>query len=111
MRITRFDPADDGVVRACHDVLVAAQAVDDPVEPPLSLPAFRHWVIHGWSFNPCEVWVATDEATGETAGFCRSELRDLENKDHAQGGPFVRPADRRRGVGSALLRHAVERAR
>jgi GNAT superfamily N-acetyltransferase len=111
MRITRFDPADDGVARACYDVHVAAQAVDDPIEPPLSLAAFRHWVTRGWNCNPTEVWVAADEVTGETAGFCRIELPDKENRDHSHGGPVVRPADRRRGIGSALLRHAVERAR
>ena len=111
MRITRFDPADDGVVRACFDVHVAAHSVDDPVEPPLSLAAFRHWVTQGWSCNPTEVWVAADEATGETVGFCRIELPEPENRDHAHGGPVVRPAARRRGAGSALLRHAVERAR
>lgn len=111
MRITRFDPADDGVARACYDVHVAAQAVDDPVEPPLSLPAFRYWVTRGWNVNPCEVWVATDEATGETIGYYRIEFPEPENRDHAHGGPVVRPAARRRGAGSMLLRHALERAR
>lgn len=111
MRITRFDPADDGAVRACYDVHVAAQAVDDPVEPPLSLPAFRYWVTRGWNCNPCEVWLAADEVTGETVGYCRIELPEPENRDHAQGNPVVRPAARRRGAGSALLRHSVERAR
>jgi GNAT superfamily N-acetyltransferase len=68
-------------------------------------------VTRGWSFNPCEVWVGADDATGETIGFCRIELPEPENRDHAHGGPVVHPAARRRGAGSALLRHALERAR
>lgn len=111
MRITRFDPADDGVVRACHDIHVAAQAVDDPLEPPYSLGVFRHWVTRGWNCNPCEVWVAADESTGEVTGYCRIELPEPANTDHSHGGPEVHPAARRRGIGSALLRHAEERAR
>ena len=111
MRITRLDHADDDGIRACHDVHVAAQAVDDPVEPPSSLPVFRHWLMWGWNRNPCEVWIAADEATGETVGYSRLELPDLENRDRAYAGPVVRPALRRRGLGGTLLQHAQERAR
>jgi len=111
MRITRLEHADDDLVRACYDVWMAAHAVDDPLSPPLSLPVFRHWLAHGWESEPSETWVAADEATGETVGWYRIELPDLENRHRASGGPTVRPASRRRGAGTALLRHEVERAR
>jgi GNAT superfamily N-acetyltransferase len=111
MRITRLDHADDDGVRACYDVWFAAHAVDDPLSPPLSLPAFRHWLARGWESEPSETWVAADEATGETVGWYRIELPDLENRHRASGSPTVRPASRRRGAGTALLRHEVERAR
>ena len=111
MRITRLDHADADGVRACYDVWAAAQAVDDPLSAPLSLPVFRHWLRQGWESVPSETWVAADEATGEIVGWYRIELPDLENRHRASGSPTVRPASRRRGVGAALLRHEVERAR
>ena len=111
MRITRLDHADADGVRACHDVWLEAHAVDDPLSPPLSLPVFGHWLTHGWESAPSETWVAADEATGETVGWYRIELPDLENRHRASGSPTVRPASRRRGAGTALLRHEVERAR
>jgi GNAT superfamily N-acetyltransferase len=111
MRITRLEHADDDGVRACYEVWLAAHAVDDPLAPPLSLPVFRHWLTHGWDGDPCEVWAGTDEGSGETIGWYRVQLPDLDNRHRASGGPVVRPASRRRGAGSALLRHEVERAR
>jgi GNAT superfamily N-acetyltransferase len=111
MRITRLDLADAGGVRACYDVWLEAHAVDDPLSAPLSLPVFRHWLAHGWESEPSETWVAADQATGETVGWYRIELPDLENRHRASGSPTVRPASRRRGAGTALLRHEVERAR
>jgi GNAT superfamily N-acetyltransferase len=111
MRITRLDHADHDGIRACYDVWLAAHAVDDPLSPPLSLPVFRHWLARGWESEPSETWVAADEATGETVGWYRIELPDLENRHRASGSPTVRPASRRRGAGTALLRHEVERAR
>jgi GNAT superfamily N-acetyltransferase len=111
MRITRLDHADHDGVRGCHDVWLAAHAADDPLSPPLSLPVFRHWLTRGWESEPSETWVAVDEATGETLGWYRIELPDLENRHRSFGSLTVRPASRRRGVGSALLRHEVERAR
>ncbi|MGZ4435504.1 MAG: GNAT family N-acetyltransferase [Trebonia sp.] len=111
MRITRLDHADHDGVRACYDVWLAAHAVDDPLSPSLSLPVFRHWLARGWESEPSETWVAVDEATGETVGWYRIELPDLENRHRASGSPTVRPASRRRGAGTALLRHEVERAR
>jgi GNAT superfamily N-acetyltransferase len=111
MRITRLDHADHDGIRACYDVWLAAHTVDDPLSPPLSLPVFRHWLARGWESDPSETWVAADEATGETVGWYRIELPDLENRHRASGSPTVRPASRRRGAGTALLRHEVERAR
>jgi RimJ/RimL family protein N-acetyltransferase len=111
MRITRLGHDDADGVRACYEVWLAAHAVDDPLSPPLSLPVFRHWLRNGWESEPSETWVAADEPTGEPVGWYRIELPDLENRHRASGGPTVHPAARRRGAGTALLRHEVERAR
>src|ERR1700759_3394474 len=114
MRITRLDDAAHHSGRGRHAVWVPAAPrphPHPPPPPPRSLPVFRHWLTRGWESEPSETWVAVDEATGETLGWYRIELPDLENRHRSFGSLTVRPASRRRGVGSALLRHEVERAR
>ena len=109
MRIAQWDPADEQTARACHDITVAAQLADEPVEPPPSFGAFSLYLRQGWEKTPGETWVASD-AEGGIVGFYRMNLWDLENLDRASMGPVVHPAVRRRGFGSALLRHEVARA-
>jgi RimJ/RimL family protein N-acetyltransferase len=109
MRIDQWDPADEKTTRACYDVLCAAQAVDDPIEPPQSFGLFDMYLRHGFEKTPGEVWVGRD-ADGAVVGYYRIGLPDLENRDEAYGGPVVHPAARRRGYGRELLRHAGGRA-
>ncbi|HVT68478.1 MAG TPA: GNAT family N-acetyltransferase [Trebonia sp.] len=109
MRIERWDPADEKTARACHEITVAAQRVDDPVEPPISPGVFGYFFREGWDGSPGETWVASGD-DGAVAGYYRISFPDLENLDRASGGPIVHPAFRRRGIGRELLRHAGERA-
>jgi GNAT superfamily N-acetyltransferase len=116
MRILRVDPADAGVMRACHAVHTAAHHVDDPNgEPPFSLSLFSAYLEHGWSCDPGEAWyVPADEPArpdAAVAGFYLLRLPDLENRERAFVQPVVDPAFRRRGLGRALLRHAAQRAK
>jgi GNAT superfamily N-acetyltransferase len=110
MRIEQLDFADAGSMRACHAVLLAALAVDEPWEPPLGEHLFRCWLTTGWDGEPREIWLVRGAAEGSVAGWYRLELPDLENLDRAHLMLFVPPGERRRGVGRALLRHAAERA-
>jgi GNAT superfamily N-acetyltransferase len=109
MRIAQWDPADEKTVRACHEIMVAAQRVDDPVSPPIWHRAFGFFFRQGWDGTPGETWVASGD-DGTIAGYYRISLPDLENLDRASGEPTVHPAFRRRGIGRELLRHAGERA-
>jgi GNAT superfamily N-acetyltransferase len=109
MRILEWDPADEVTTRACHDVMLAAHQVDDPVEPPESYATFAWFLREGWEKTPSETWVASGD-DGTVTGFYRIGLPDLENRDEAFGGPTVHPAARRRGIGRELLRHAGARA-
>lgn len=109
MRIEQCDPADEKTARACYDVMVAAHKADDPVEPPMSYPAFAHYLRQGWDKTPGELWAAVDDG-GEITGFDRLTLPDLENLDKVFGAPTVHPAVRRRGIGRSLLRREAERA-
>jgi GNAT superfamily N-acetyltransferase len=117
MRIQRVDPADAGVLGACHAVHVAAHAVDDPEgDPPFSLALFSAHLAHGWSCDPTEAWCVPGDSLGvaghgaPVAAFCRILLPDLENRGRAFVPVTVHPAFRRRGLGRALLRHAARRA-
>ncbi|WP_300605031.1 GNAT family N-acetyltransferase, partial [Trebonia sp.] len=106
----RVDPADDDAVRACHRVQAAAQAIDDPLRPPMSFGVFRVWVLHGWDSNPGELWFVPGAAPDEALAWYQLEFPDLENRDRGFLRPYVRPASRRRGIGRDLLRHAADRA-
>lgn len=109
MHIEQWDPADEKTTRACYDVTCAAQATDDPIEPPQSYGLFDVYLRTGWEKTPGEVWVGRDFG-GSVVGYYRIGLPDLENRDEAAGGPVVHPAARRRGYGRELLRHAAARA-
>jgi RimJ/RimL family protein N-acetyltransferase len=110
MQIMRLDPADNDALRACHELHNAAQTVDDPHEPLMSLAVFRVWVFHGWDGNPGEVWFVPGEDAGQAIAAYRLDLPDLENRDHGFLLPTVHPARRRAGIGRELLRHAAGRA-
>jgi GNAT superfamily N-acetyltransferase len=110
MRIEQADPANVEMARAGHEVHLAAQRADEPYSPALTERPFRGWLTVGWMGDPREVWVARGPG-GAVAGWYRLELPDRENLDRAQLDLTVRPEDRRRGIGRALLRHAAARAR
>jgi GNAT superfamily N-acetyltransferase len=109
MRIEQWDPADEKTARACYDVMLAAHEADEPIEPPMAYGTFALYLLEGWDKTPGELWLAVDDG-GEVTGYYRMHLPDLENRDHAYGGPVVHPAARRRGIGRALLRHEAGRA-
>ena len=110
MRIERLDLADGDLVRACHEVLVAAQEADDPVWPAQSADNYRLWLAEsGRSRDPVEVWFAPDPDGGPVGGLVHILLPQLENRGRAWVIPVVAPAWRRRGIGRELLRHAAAR--
>jgi GNAT superfamily N-acetyltransferase len=109
MRIEPWDPTDETTALGCYEVHRAANAADEPLEPPMSAGTFGLYLRHGFGNTPGETWVASD-ADGGIVGFYRMHLWDLENRDRASIGPVVHPAVRRRGFGRALLRHEAERA-
>ena len=88
--------------------------LDCPEEPRLTGSPFRGWLTVGWDGDPREVWLAAgqdgDGARRPVLGWYRLELPERENQDRANLDLFVHPAERRRGLGTALLRHAAERA-
>jgi len=114
MRIKRVDPADADTIRACLEVFLAAERVDEPDGPFFTEQPFRGWLTVGWGGAPQEIWLAEGPAEGPVestvAGWYRLELPDLENLDQADLVLVVHPAQRRHGIGRALLKHAAARA-
>jgi GNAT superfamily N-acetyltransferase len=111
MHFERFDPAADReALRACYDMFAAGKPVDDPDGPPASLAMFSGWWSMGWVNCPREAWLAAHEPGAPWAGCYLLELPEEENTHLGMLTVIVRPAGRRSGAGTALLRHAAQRA-
>ena len=110
MRILRWDPAEGDGWQACHEVFGAAGQADDPEGPRMTARVFRGWLTVGWGGDPREIWVVPGETEGTASAFYRLVLPDLENLDRAGLSLIVHPAQRRRGLGAEMLRHAMARA-
>ncbi len=108
MRIVQWDGTDPAAIQECYNVLAAEHAADDPFGPPLSLRRLQAWLEH--PADPMEVWLAEGSIAGSVDGWYRLRLPDKENHDRGGLGLSVHPAARRRGIGTALLRHAAARA-
>jgi GNAT superfamily N-acetyltransferase len=109
--INWIDPADTATVRKFVAAQLAAVAADDPAGPPWSARVFKLRMTLGPPVrNPGESWWTPADVPGGLAGGYWLQLPDLDNLDSARLDLFVHPAARRRGLGMALLRHAVERA-
>jgi GNAT superfamily N-acetyltransferase len=110
VRIEEFDPkTDEQRLRACYDMLVAAMPEDDPNRPPPSFSLFRGWWAYGFVDTPKQVWLATSES-GAALGCYVIELPQRENRHNGFVEPFVAVGSRRRGIGTALLKHAARQA-
>jgi len=108
VHIEQVDLTDTGKIRECFEVHHAAQRVDEPEGPWFTERPFGGWITVGWGGDPREVWLAVDH--GSAVGWYRLGLPCRENLDQAGLALVVHPAERRRGLGLALLRHAVARA-
>ena len=109
MDVIQWDPADSATAAALHEVWAAAQLADDPVEPPMPFATFRSFLTGEWEGALGETWYVPDGGNG-VSGYYRLELPDTENLDRAFANLFVHPSARRRGLGTALVRHAAARA-
>src|SRR5271168_2866221 len=108
MGIVRADASDRATTAELFEVVRASGEFDDPEGPPWSLQRLRGWLEH--PMDPAETWQFRDEATGAVHGWYYLLLPRRENLDRAYVYLTVHPAHRRRGVGTALLRHAAGRA-
>ncbi len=110
VRVEQYDPkTDEDRLRACHEMIVSAQPQDDPNVPPPSLSILRGWLAHGFPDEPQECWLATADS-GAPLGCYAIELPQRENQQNGFINLVVGVGSRRRGIGTALLAHAAQRA-
>jgi GNAT superfamily N-acetyltransferase len=107
MGIAQWDKDDQGVFDGCLAVDRAAWQADDPAGPPRSARALRA-LLTGAAGGGTETWYETDGA--QVLGWYRLYLPSRENLDVGIVDLVVDPGQRRRGLGTALLRHAAGRA-
>jgi hypothetical protein len=82
MRIVRLDVSDQAAAQACHDVMQAALAADDPLGPPVSVRSMRAWLgQHGVSG---ETWSVPGETEFDALGWYHLMLPAPERRS-----PFV----------------------
>jgi RimJ/RimL family protein N-acetyltransferase len=111
MRIELVEVAGSpGIVGACYEILRAARAVDDPDGPPASRRMFEGWLEKSWNGDPREMWVGLGEGDDGIVGWYLLNLPATDNLHLASFDVMVRQDRERRGLGTALLRHAAARA-
>jgi GNAT superfamily N-acetyltransferase len=108
MSIVQGDASDHATTQACFEVVRAAGETDDALGPPWSLRRLRGWL--EYPTDPAETWTCGDEAAGVIHGWYYLVLPERENRDRAYLYLTVHPSYRRRGIGTALVRHAAGRA-
>ena len=108
MGIDRFGAEDERRVTACHEIFLATRKADNPDEPPMTCRTFSGWLKTGWVGDPRETWLLDDD--GGIQGWYVLGLPDRDNGHLGTLDIAVHPDRQRRGVGTALLRHAAMRA-
>ena len=101
---------DEPALRAWHDVVVAASAVDSPGEPVPAWPETATALTVPWPGMPARAWLARDGAGG-AVGVAVLALPSRDNPGTGVVEVVVHPAHRRRGTGTALLAVAAAAAR
>ena len=110
VQIKQFDPSvDTAQLRACFEMTEAGWPTDHPNLPAWPLESFTGKWIHGFDECPQQAWLA-GEADAPVGGYLL-RLPEKENEARARCILIVAPAHRRRGIGTALLKHCAEQAR
>ena len=108
MRIVPWVADDPTVVKACYEVSQAVQRADDPLAPPMSKRVLR--AVLKSPGEPAQTWFVPGDTPGTAYGVYHLRLPRKENRQRGSLYIEVHPDHRRRGIGSALLRHAAGQA-
>lgn len=108
--IRLIDPADDATMRQVYDVGVASKSVDRPWFVP---PSCESWLVESRNPDaelPRELYGFFDD-DGRCIGTNLLFVPAQDNLDKVYADLGVGPEQRKRGVGTALVDHAVARVR
>jgi GNAT superfamily N-acetyltransferase/RimJ/RimL family protein N-acetyltransferase len=110
MQIEGFDPeAEPRKVEACYEMYAAGVPIDDPDGPAFSQRLYCDWFRRGFGGERRLTALAVAD-DGSWVGAYLVELPDRRNKHLGRLTLLIPPDRRRRGIGTALLRHAAQRA-
>lgn len=109
MDVRGFDVEDDALMTRFHQIIGAADQFERPSSPMWSLEETKVQFRTGVTGERWDAFAAFDGDSMVGAGFAILTL--LDNTDKLYAGFFVEPALRRRGIGTALVGHAVELAK
>ncbi|SDY09049.1 Acetyltransferase (GNAT) family protein [Micromonospora pattaloongensis] len=107
--VAAIDPADPVAAEQAYGIVAAGTAADLPDFPPVCRQHFFGRLRHDRPSTRFERALAY--AGGVAAGFLVLQLPQRDNLDNVVVDLTVHPGSRRRGVGRALHRYAVRRAR
>ena len=108
METVRLDPATatETAAAALHEVEVAALAVDEPDRPPPAVADLDRLLRVSRADRRTLQWLVLDDDRPVARSWLT--LPDRDNRHTAFFAATVSPANRRRGVGTGLLRTAVD---
>ncbi|WP_020574555.1 GNAT family N-acetyltransferase [Actinopolymorpha alba] len=109
MNLERLDAFNESAVRDAMALDEAARAVDEPHDPPMSLPSYTGSLRHGWDGEPGERWLLRDG--GQVIGALGVHFPQRDNTHKASLGVVVHPDHRRQGLGRALFEDGLARVR
>lgn len=115
MEIVRVDPSDTAMLAAWYRAFAAGSEADRECPATWTLPEMTVWLRGGGRAYRWEAYAAVDDAReaakGTVVGAALVTLPLLDNLKLLMFDLAVPPAERRRGVGSALYQRAVAVAR
>ena len=109
MEISRFTADDADDVGAALEVVNVSSGVDSPWDPPELLEHYDAQLRYGWDGEPDVPHLGTVDGRAVAVGALNLPERD--NLHYAWLSVDVHPDHRRRGYGTAMLEHLLDRAR
>lgn len=109
MDVRGFDVTDDRLLRRFYDIMTAADLFERPWNPNWSFEEMAGYIRHHGTDRRFDAFAAFDGHEMVGVGLDIVPLED--NTDKVYAGYFVEPQRRRRGIGTALVEHGIERAR